>query len=120
MQCERSILSSMACPTLQYFSTLSHKRHNFRRGGERIIEHKMYFEFIYNVCLKYFVLRRIQRDLFINLHRFPCKVHVILVTAQTNLNFFARFSKKKKLTSNFVKISPIGEELLHADGRTDR
>jgi len=24
------ILSSMACPTLQYFSTLSHKRYDFR------------------------------------------------------------------------------------------
>jgi hypothetical protein len=26
----RIILSSVVCPTLQYFSTLSHKRHGFR------------------------------------------------------------------------------------------
>jgi hypothetical protein len=30
MQCACAILSPVACPGLQYFSTLSHKRHDFR------------------------------------------------------------------------------------------
>jgi len=34
-----------------YFSTLSHKRHDFR---EKVIENKMCFDFLYNFCLKYF------------------------------------------------------------------
>jgi hypothetical protein len=38
MQCACAILLSVACPALQYFSTLSHKRHDFRND---VIEHKM-------------------------------------------------------------------------------
>jgi hypothetical protein len=34
-----------------YFSTLSHKRHDFLRN---VIEHKMCFDFLYDFCLKDF------------------------------------------------------------------
>ena len=38
MQCACAILPSVVCPALQYFSTLSHKLHDFR---EKVTEHKM-------------------------------------------------------------------------------
>jgi hypothetical protein len=51
MRMRRIILSYVACLALLYFSTLSHKRHDFRKKG---IKHKMCFNFLYNFCLKHF------------------------------------------------------------------
>jgi len=42
---------SVACPVVPCFSTLSHKRHDFR---ENVIERKMCFDFLYNFCVEYF------------------------------------------------------------------
>jgi hypothetical protein len=44
----------VACPALQYFSTLYHKRYDFV-FKKNIIEQEMYIlDFLYNNCLKYF------------------------------------------------------------------
>jgi len=43
MQCACAILSSVACPALQYFSTVSRKRHDFRK--KKYIIHKTCFRF---------------------------------------------------------------------------
>jgi hypothetical protein len=48
----RIILSSVACLALTYSSTLSHKRHNFRKN--KFNERKLCFAFLYNFCLKHF------------------------------------------------------------------
>ena len=40
MRMRRIVLSSVACPAVQYFSTLSNKRQDFQ-GGKNVIEHKM-------------------------------------------------------------------------------
>jgi len=39
MQCACALLSPVACPALLYFSTLSHKRHDFRK--KKVIEYKI-------------------------------------------------------------------------------
>jgi hypothetical protein len=47
----RHIVSSFLAPiSPPHFSTLTHKRHDFR---EKVIEHKTCFYFIYNFCLKH-------------------------------------------------------------------
>jgi hypothetical protein len=47
----RIILSSVACLTLPYFSTLPQKGQSFQ---EKIIENKMCLDFLYKFILKYF------------------------------------------------------------------
>jgi len=53
MQYAFAILSSVASPTPQYFSTLSHK---WQRYYEKVTEHKMCFDFLYRICTKHFAL----------------------------------------------------------------
>jgi hypothetical protein len=42
-----------------------------------------------------------------------------LLFADFNLNFVDRFSKNSQITT-FMKILPMGSELFHGGGRTDR
>jgi len=46
MQCACPIISYMVCPALQYFPTLSHKRHNFL-GEKSYWTQKVCFDFFY-------------------------------------------------------------------------
>jgi len=50
---------------------------------------------------------------------YACKVPVIIVRFSVNLNILHRFSKNTQI-SNFIKFLPLGAELFHAGGRTDR
>jgi hypothetical protein len=115
------ILSSVACLVVPYSSALSHKRHDFRRGGggEQLNIKSVFWFFLQLLSETFLILRRNQRDMIINIHRSSCEVLVTLVKFLWNFNFHHRFSKNIH-TLNFVKICRVAAELFHAHGRTDR
>jgi hypothetical protein len=54
----------------------------------------------------------------INVKTSSCKVPVILVGFQRNLNFLNIFSKNAQIL-NFIKILPVGADLFHAEWQPD-
>ena len=108
MQCAYVIFSSVACPALlQYFSTISHKRRDFRKKS--YWTQNVCFDFLYTFCLKKW--GRYDQKLIL--------VFVWIDRFEWNLNFLDRFSKNPQ-TSNVMKIRPVGAELFHVNGRPDR
>jgi hypothetical protein len=80
---------------------------------------KCVFWFYLQILFETFLtLRRIQRDITINVHTSSYKVPLIFATFSWNLNFLDRFSKNHQI-KNIMKIPPVGAELFHADGWTD-
>jgi len=116
MQCACAVLSSVVCPALQYFSTLSHKRHDFRRN---VIQHKMCV-LIFSTTLSetIFILRRNERDMINNVYRSSCKVPFILVRFWQHLNLSEQIFEK----SSNIKFhgNPSSGSRVVPCGQTDR
>ena len=111
------LLSSVACPALQYFfffQIISHKA-----GFKKILNIKCVFRFSLQLLLEtFFILRRTERDMIKNVNFSSCKVYFILVEFSWNLHFLGSFSKNTQIT-NFIKIRPVRDQLFHADRRTN-
>jgi len=93
-------------------------------GKKKLLNTKCVFWFpVQLLSEKFLILRRIERDMIINVHRSSCKVPVILVRLQWILNFLDRLSKKKNLKCQKFhenpSIRPVWAELFYADGQTD-
>ena len=74
----RIILSSVGCLALPFLSTLWHKRHDFRK---EVIEHERVFRLFLRFLSEIFpILRRIKRDIIVNIGRYSCKLPVTFVT----------------------------------------
>jgi len=91
-----AILSSVACQVLQYFSTLSHKRHDLKKLLD--IKYVFFVNFLYNFFL-------VKYPLFLWYFK-KTLIHAIYFRISTQI-------------SNFMKIHPVGAELFNADRQTD-
>jgi len=110
MQCACAILSSVACPALKQFPTLSHKRRDFQR--KKSLNTKYVFWFSVQLLSETFLILRIHGHT--NAHSFPGKGPVILVIFFWKLNFLDRFPKNTPI-SNSVKIRPVHRQTERHD-----
>ena len=103
------VLSSVACLALPLFFPHSHKRRHFRA---KATEHKIcVLIFSATLCVNFFILRRIQRGIIINIYT-GLRVKYPL--------FLSGFNETWIFSTDFRKIlRPVGAELFHADARTD-
>ena len=108
----QSLLSSVAWLAVLYFSTLSHKGHNYR---QKLLEVKRVFRFSLQFLTdKLFIQSSIQRD----------SLYVKYLSFFSDLNetwiFRTDFLILYNQISIFMKIRPLRVELLHADRQTNR
>jgi len=115
MQCACATLSSVPCPALQYFSTLSHKWHDFRKKKLLNIKCVLIFPttFVWNISHSRHKWARYDKKI-IGLHvQYPAFLY------ERNLNFLDRFRKipKYKISWKSVQWQPMCSMLTE---RTDR
>ena len=100
------ILPSMACPDVLYFSTLSHKRHDFVVKSLNI---KFVFRHSLQRLPETFLILRMQRDI-INL---PMLVKYPLFLSEFNeIWIFSTDSRKSSQISNSMKFPPMLSEIF--------
>jgi hypothetical protein len=112
----RIVLSSVPCPALQWFSTLSHKRHD---GWKNATEHKISVfisstMFIWNISHSNKNRERYEQTcilVFVWSTLYSC-------SSLMKLEFSHKFFEKSQ-KSNLMKNLPLVAKLFHADRLTD-
>jgi hypothetical protein len=95
---------------------------NYTILGKKLLNIKCVFWFSLQLLPEtFFILRRIQRDFSINLHRSSCKVPVIVVRFYlTRLNFFTDFRKILKYQLSWKSFQWEPSCSMRTDRQTDR
>jgi hypothetical protein len=87
-------------------------------GKKKLLNTKYVFVFSVQLLTEtFFILRRIKRDIVINVHTSLCKVPVIIVGFSGKLKFLNRFWIQAQI-SNFINTHPVKAEFFPC-GRTD-
>jgi hypothetical protein len=118
MQRACAILSSVTCTALQYFSTLSNKRHDFRKKKKKVPNPKCVCWFYLRLLSqKFYILRINERDMITNVYWSSCKSHVRFYR---QLNFLWTDFRKILKYQNLWKSVQLEPSLsMRTDGQTD-
>jgi hypothetical protein len=112
----RILLSSLNCPSAQYFSTYSHKQYDLQ---ETLLNIKCVFRILYNFCPKQFSFQEEMSEILLQkctgLHVKYRYSFQILMKLEFSGQIFELYSNTKLYDNPLV-----GPELFYADGRTER
>ena len=75
-------------------------------------------DYLQRVSEKFRILRSMERDIFINVHRSSCKVPAVMVTFQLYINFLDTFSKNPEISDfmNVVDLCCVPQFLTASNG----
>jgi len=109
----RTILSSVACPAVPYFPTLSHKRYEFKKNT--LLNIICVFWFSQQILSETFlILRRSKPDMTKNVYCLHIK-YCLFLPYFNKICIFSTYFRKNTQISNFMKIHPVGADLFHPD-----
>ena len=119
----RIILSFISFPALPYFSTWSHKVHDFRKK-KNIFAYKMCFDFLYKLLWNIYRSKNISAR---HIHKCSCKVSIIILNMLIRFEFTKKYLKKNYSNIKFhenpfsgSRVVPCGWREGHTDGRSQQ
>jgi hypothetical protein len=118
MKCACSVLSSAACPALQYFSTLYHKRHDFRKTLLNIIN--VFWFYLQCFSETFLIIRRSEPDMVQVYIRVNVKFPLFLSRFNETWIFAGDFRKILKYKILWISIQWVPSCSMRTDGQTNR
>jgi hypothetical protein len=105
MQCACAIIPYVACPSLKYFSTFSHKGTILEK--KKLLNTKCVFWFSLQLFSETVIILRInKRDVIKNVHWSSCKVRFMLVRFNETWILSTDFLKSYQTSWKFFRLEP--------------
>ena len=104
----------MTCPSLQYFPTLPHTRHDFRKQHVSKYKNKC-SDFLFNFVETFLTLRSSEKNIKKKLYIGLRTEYPLFLSYSNEARIFSTVFRKTFKLSIFMKIRPVGAELFHAN-----